>query len=107
MKLVISIMSKNDSNMVVDALNEKGIQVTKLSTAGGFLRHKNITLMIGIEDHKVDQVISIISKCSSQRTQLMPNAIPPELGIPSMLPFEVTIGGATIFVLDVDRYKKV
>ncbi len=107
MKLVIAIMNKNDANVVVDALNEKGIQVTKLSTAGGFLRSGNTTLLIGIEEHKVDQVISIISELSSERKQLMPNAIPPELGISTMLPFEVTIGGATIFVLNIDRYKKV
>lgn len=107
MKLVISIMSKEDTTMVVDALTEERIQVTKLSTAGGFLRSGNATLLIGIEDHKVDKVISIISECSSKRKQLMPNAMPPELGISTVLPFEVTVGGATIFVVDVDRYKKV
>lgn len=107
MKLIISIMSKEDSSVVIDALNEKRIQVTKLSTAGGFLRAGNVTLLIGVEESKVDDVISIISEFSSQRKQLMANAMTPELGLPSMLPFEVTVGGAVIFVIDVDRYKKV
>ena len=107
MKLVISIMSKEDSTVTVDALNEERIQVTKLSTAGGFLSAKNATLLIGVEDYKVDKVISIISECSSKRKQLMPNTMPPELGISAALPFEITVGGATIFVVDVDRYKKV
>ncbi len=107
MKLVISIMNKEDSNMVLDSLNEKRIQVTKLSTVGGFLRSGNVTLLIGVEDHKVDEVIATISECSSQRKQLMPNAIPTELGLSAGIPFEVTVGGAIIFVVDVDRYKKV
>ncbi len=107
MKLIISIMSREDSDMVVDALNEERIQVTKLSTAGGFLGFGNITLMIGVEDYKVDKVISVISQYSSKRKQLLPNAMPAELGISTVLPFEVTVGGATVFVIDVDRYKKV
>lgn len=107
MKLVIAIMSKEDASMVVPALTEERIQVTKLSTAGGFLRAKNMTLLIGAKDHDVDKIISIISEYSSKRKQLLPNSMPPELGISTVLPFEVTVGGATIFVVDVDRYKKV
>lgn len=107
MKLIISIMNREDSDMVVDALNEERIQVTKLSTAGGFLGFGNVTLMIGVEDCKVDKVISVISQYSSKRKQLLPNAMPAELGISTVLPFEVTVGGATIFVVDIDRYKKV
>lgn len=107
MKLIIAIMSKDDASMVVPALTEERIQVTKLSTAGGFLRSKNMTLLIGTEDHNVDTVMSIISEYSSKRKQLLPNSMPPELGISTVLPFEVTVGGAAVFVIDVDRYKKV
>lgn len=107
MKLIVTIMSKDDASMVVSALTEEKIQVTKLSTAGGFLNMGNATLLIGIEEHKVEKVISIISEYSSKRKQIMPNSMPPELGISSVLPFEVTAGGATIFVINVDRYKKV
>lgn len=107
MKLIVTIMSKDDASMVVPALTEEKIQVTKLSTAGGFLNMGSITLLIGIEEHKVEKVISIISEYSSKRKQIMPNSMPPELGLSSVLPFEVTVGGATIFVLNVDRYKKV
>lgn len=107
MKLIVAIMSKNDASMVTSALSEEKIQVTRLSTEGGFLNMKNDTLLIGVEEHKVDKVMSVVSEYSSERTQMMPSSLPPELGMSAALPFEVTVGGATVFVLNVDRYKKV
>ncbi|MDR1627575.1 MAG: cyclic-di-AMP receptor [Oscillospiraceae bacterium] len=107
MKLVLTIMSKEDSQVVMSALTEEKIQVTKLATTGGFLRSGNTTLITGVEDSKVKKVIDIISRCSSKRTQIMPSAMPIDMGIMSALTFEVTVGGATIFVLDVIQYEKV
>lgn len=105
MKLVMAIMSKDDSSVVMDALTEENFQVTKMASTGGFLKSGNTTLIIGVEDSKTNKVIDIISKYSSKRTQLIS-------GLPSMYdvnqqPFQVTSGGAIIFVLNVDRFEKV
>lgn len=107
MKLVLAIMSKNDAPMVIDALTEEKIQVTKLATTGGFLKAGNTTLIIGIEENKVDTVIDIISKYSSKRTQLTTNTMSMEIPFFRPTTFEVTVGGATIFVLNVDQFAKV
>lgn len=107
MKLVLAIMSKEDSGVVMNALTEERIQVTKLATTGGFLKSGNTTLITGVEDSKVKKVIDIISKCSSKRTQVMPSAMPMDMSVMNPLTFEVTVGGATIFVLDVQQYEKV
>lgn len=107
MKLVMAIMSKEDANIAMDALTEKGIQATKMASTGGFLKSGNTTLIIGIDDEKVDEVIKIISKYSSKRKQLMVPS--PAVGFDALsnIPFEVTTGGAIIFVLNVDRFEKV
>ena len=52
MKLVMAIMSKNDSSVVMDALTEENFQVTKMASTGGFLKSGNTTLLIGVEDNK-------------------------------------------------------
>ena len=107
MKLVLSIINSDDASNVSSALTEKRFQVTKLATTGGFLKSGNTTFITGVDDDKVDEVIEIIKKTSNKRTQMVPNASSLDMGVYSALPFEVTVGGATIFVLNVDRFEKI
>ncbi|MBR2579253.1 MAG: cyclic-di-AMP receptor [Clostridia bacterium] len=107
MKLVMAIMSKDDASVVMEALTEESFQVTRMASTGGFLKSGNTTLIIGVEDNKVNKVIDIVSRYSSKRKQLVANTTPTYFGSMSRMPFEVTVGGAIIFVLDVDRFEKV
>ena len=107
MKLVLAIVGNDDSAMVSAALTKEGFSVTKLATTGGFLKKGNTTFIVGTEDEKVDQVISIIASQSRRRTQLVPSTTTMDIGVYSAFPVEVTIGGSTIFVLNVDRFEKV
>lgn len=107
MKLVLAIVSNDDSSMVSAALTKGGFSVTKLATTGGFLMAGNTTFIVGTEDDKVDQVIDIISKQSRRRTQLVPSTSTMDVGMYSSFPVEVTVGGSTVFVLNVDRFEKI
>ncbi len=107
MKLVMAIMSKDDASVVMDALTEESFQVTKMASTGGFLKSGNTTLIIGVDDDKIDDVIDIVSKYSSQRKQMVTNTLHSYFDSFSHTPFEVTVGGAIIFVLNVDRFEKV
>ena len=106
MKLILAIINSDDANAVLNALTDNGFSVTKLSTTGGFLKVGNTTFITGVNDDKVDSVIEIIKSKSNRRTQSVPNATPLEVGMYSAIPFEITIGAATIFVLNVDRFEK-
>lgn len=107
MKLVFAIVSNDDSGMVSAALTKEGFSVTKLATTGGFLMAGNTTFIVGTDNDKVDHVIEIVSKQSSRRTQIVPSTTTMDVGMYSSFPVEVTVGGSTIFVLDVERYEKV
>ncbi len=108
MKLVVAIINNDDVNAVMSNLTEEGYSATKLNTSGGFLRSGNVTLLIGVEAKKVDDVINIIGKYSSQRKKITPvnSTYIGETMLTSM-PVEVTVGGATIFVLDVEQFYKI
>lgn len=108
MKLIMTIVSNEDSGRVMKHLVKHQYFVTKLSSSGGLLRNGNVTLMIGANDEQVEDIIDIISRHSKSRTELIPNSIISEYGgmIPSM-PVEVNVGGATIFVLDVQQFMKI
>lgn len=105
MKLILVIVRNIDSSRVMEGLNKHGFYVTKLAYTGGFLREGNTTLMIGTEEEKVDEVIDIVKKECGPRQQIISNPVgPAEYTSMQVL---VNVGGATIFVLDVDRFEKI
>lgn len=107
MKLVYAIVNNDDSHSVMEALTENGFMVTKLASTGGFLKAGNTTFLICSEDEKVCKIINIIKDKSHKRKQLMPVVSTYEMGAIASMPIEVTVGGATIFVTDIERFEKV
>lgn len=107
MKLIITIVSRDDESKVTKALLNDNFFVTKLSSTGGFLRGGNVTLMTGVSDGDVEKVTNIISNCCKSRKEFVSNPFVGEYGTSIQAPIEVTIGGATIFVVDVEQFKKV
>lgn len=104
MKLIVAIVNSADSSKVLTELSKNGFGATQLATSGGFLRAGNKTLLIGVEDDKVSEVIEIIKKKSQTRKQYV---APSDITVSAVHPIEVTIGGATVFVLDVDQFEKI
>lgn len=108
MKLIIAIVNNDDSNEVQSALTENGFFVTKLATSGGFLKKGNTTFFIGTNDDKVDSALEVIKAHARKRVEKEPTVAPTEMGeffTPIMV--DVLVGGATVFVLDVDRFEKI
>lgn len=108
MKLLLAIVNNDDSAVVASALTGKGFFVTKLSTTGGFLMVGNTTLLIGTEDDKVDEVKAVLSKhCVTRKQADAPTATFGKCLKRDSLPHEVTVGGATVFVLNVEETLKI
>ena len=61
----------------------------------------------GVPREKVDRAIEIISEHSKQRKEIVPSTASYGIGVTTAYPLEVTVGGATIFVIDVERFEKV
>lgn len=106
MKLIVSVVHSDDGPGLLEALTQRQFRATTISTTGGFLREGNATVLVGVEEDQVDDVLGIIRENCRTRTQYM-NPLPPvmepgELHLP--YPVQVEVGGATIFVLDVDRF---
>jgi uncharacterized protein YaaQ len=108
MKLVIAIVHGEDAGALVDALTEKEYRVTRLQSQGGFLKQSNASILVGVDDEKVGDVLGVIRQTCHARKQFI-NPMPPimepgEFYMP--YPVEVEFGGATVFVLAVDRYER-
>lgn len=109
MKLVMAIVHDEDSFHVLDLLIDKGFSVTKLASTGGFLKAGFTTLISGVAEDRVPELIEIIEqKCKSRKHITSINSA--HISVRESYapyPLEVTVGGATIFVLDVAEFKKI
>jgi uncharacterized protein YaaQ len=108
MKLIVAIVQSDDAGALSDALREANFQSTLISSTGGFLREGNATIFVGVEDDQVDGVMKVIQDNCHTRTQFV-NPMPPvmepgELYMPP--PVEVQVGGAVVFVSNIERFEK-
>ncbi len=100
-------MQDKDSNRLSGELVKANFRATKLASTGGFLRAGNTTFMIGIDDDQVDAVMTVINKSCKIREQLVTPITPMSGTTDSYLPLpvEVQVGGATVFVMPVERFE--
>lgn len=108
MKLIIAIVQDEDSQKFVGEMMKNNFSVTKLATTGGFLRIGNTTMMIGVDEARVDEALAIIERVCKSRKQVVtsPSPMAGTTGVYIPYPVEVTVGGATVFVLDVEQFIK-
>lgn len=107
MKLILAIVNNDDSAVVSATLTRENYSVTKLSTTGGFLMIGNTTLLIGAEDDRVEQAKKIIHDHSHTRNKIAMTTESLGRGLQrDGLEEEVMVGGATVFVLDVESMDK-
>ena len=103
MKLLFAIIQNDDKKALTRALIEHEINVTRISSSGGFLHGGNTTLMIGVPEEKLDVALETIKEHSSRRQIVTV----PASGIPHnvdsvAMPMTVMVGGATVFVLNME-----
>jgi uncharacterized protein YaaQ len=65
MKMILAIMEDSDTNTVMETLNDAGYPMTVIDSTGGLLRRGTSTLVAGVNENQVDNVINLINQeCS-------------------------------------------
>ena len=108
MKLIIAIVQDEDASRLVSSLMNDGYGVTKLATTGGFLRAGNTTPLGGGGDARFRGAMSPIGKVCKSRKQIAtsPSPVAGTASVYVPYPIEVMVGGATVFVLEVEQFIK-
>lgn len=108
MKMVMAVVQDKDSPRLAQNLVKQGIRATKLASTGGFLHAGNTTFMIGVDDDKVQEVLELIRTSCRSREQVVTPMSPMGSQLESYVPYPVTVqvGGATVFVLDIQRFEQ-
>ncbi len=103
--LLLAIVQDQDTDAAVRALNDIGARVTVLASTGGFLGQRNATLLIGLSENKEGPVLEVLHRVCRQRVEYL--TLPMEgTPLPLPTPIPVTVGGASVFALPVERYEE-
>ncbi|HIE50995.1 MAG TPA: hypothetical protein EYP85_04485 [Armatimonadetes bacterium] len=105
MKLILAVVHSRDLNKVTRRLVQHGFPFTQVASTGGFLREGNATLLLGVADEQVEAVLELIRSQCETREQLV-NALPATEPLGFTTPVRVTVGGAVVFVLNIERFEK-
>ena len=108
MKLIIAIVQDKDSHLLRDEFANANVRATRLSTTGGFLRAGNTTFLVGIEEERVEEVLTIIRENCESREQLTtpPVHLDTTLEAGMSMPVPIRVGGATVFVVPVEAFHR-
>lgn len=108
MKLAVCIVHNRDKGKITDELVKSGFKFTIIGSTGGFLREGNTTFLIGVQEAELATLQAVVQQNCQSRDQLvnvMPyEAAPPGAFVPT--PVKVPVGGAVMFVLDVEQFHR-
>ena len=108
MKLAVCIVHSRDKNRVTDELVKAGFKFTIIGSTGGFLREGNTTFLIGVEEAELPALRTLFQENCQSRDQLV-NVMPFEAATPGAFipnPVKVPVGGAVMFVMDVEHFHR-
>ena len=105
MKLIVTIVENKDVDKVMTALTVQHLSVTHISSAGGLLSPGNSTLLIGVDEERVSQVMRVIADSAPLRQAVIPYAYQGHGPLTGFA--EVQVGGFQTFVLGVDHFEQV
>lgn len=104
--LMMAVVQAQDAEVAKEVLAKMDLTVDRMPSVGGFLGRRNATLLIGMREDQRERVIETLNQNCRQRIEFI--AVPLESApLPLPTPTPITVGGATIFTLDVDHYEEI
>jgi uncharacterized protein YaaQ len=107
MKLICAIVNRDDAAPLGEALLKNGFSATTLASTGSFLLTENVTLLVGVDEEKVQAVIDLVRATCHRREETCNPSEPRPFGYYPTQSLQVMVGGATIFVVDIERFERI
>lgn len=101
--LLAAVIQEMDLENALGALSKLGFSVARLSSSGGFLSKKNVTLLIGVQEGRIEAAVKTLQNSCQKRVEFVSSPLG-DSGFPLPGPAQVTVGGATVFTFEVESY---
>ena len=108
MKMILAVIQDRDAGPTLDALRERKFGVTQIASTGSFWRQGSVTLLIGVSEQRIEEAIDLLrEQCHRHRElQVRPASVGDRFATPSNY-IEAEVGGAVVFVFNVEHFEQV
>jgi CPA1 family monovalent cation:H+ antiporter len=106
-RLIMAVIQEQDRESALSVLAKLGFAVTRLSSVGGFLGRRNVTLLIGLQAGQEGAAVEALSRSCKQRVEYVSTPLEAAAPLPLPTSMQVSVGGATIFIFEVERYEEI
>jgi CPA1 family monovalent cation:H+ antiporter len=101
--LMAAVIQEPDLENVLATMTKLGFSVARLSSTGGFLSRKNITLLVGIQEGREEAAVKVLKSICKRRLEFISSPLHGS-AFPMPTPMQVNVGGATVFFFKVESY---
>ena len=103
--LLMAVVQAQDADVAESKVRDLGVSVTRMQSVGAFLGRRNATLLIGLFPSQLEITLNTFKENCRQRVEYI--AVPLESApLPLPSPTPITVGGATIFALEVEHFEE-
>jgi uncharacterized protein YaaQ len=109
MKLILAVVHRRDLRGLHDALVTEELRFTEIPSAGGLLGAGNVTLLMAVADEAVERVVNLVRANCPSREETVGLSSAGTRGYAETMadPMTVSVGGADVFVLNIERVEHV
>jgi CPA1 family monovalent cation:H+ antiporter len=102
-RLMVAVIQEADLENALVSLSKLGFSVSRLSSTGGFLSRRNVTLLIGVQEGREEAAVKTLQNNCKMRVEFVSSPLR-DAGFPMPAPTQVTVGGAVVFIFEVESY---
>ena len=106
-QLVAATVAGSQAGALTDRLTQEGFCVTQVDSSGGILNDSTVSLLIGLNRARLSHLLELIRGCCRRRRRYVPAHIEAPLLEVQPVMIEAEVGGATVYVLNVDRFEQI
>jgi uncharacterized protein YaaQ len=104
-RLILAVIREADLENALSALTHLGFAVDQFHSAGGFLKRRNVTLLVDLPVAREKAAVAALQRATHGEVEFKEQTAGLR-GLPLPAPKAVHVGGATIFTFDVDAYEE-
>lgn len=103
--MMIAVIQSQDIDAANAALKSVNIHATRLPSVGGFLGRRNATMLLGLQPDQIEKAKIALQESCRQRIEYL--AVPLESApLPLPTPTPITVGGANILTVNIERFEE-
>jgi len=105
-RLVLATVRGSQAGVLTDQLTQEGFQITQVSSSGGIVQEATITLLIGLHHAHLERLLHHVRECCQKKRRFVATQVEAPMTEIQPMVIEAEFGGATVYVLEVERFEQ-